>query len=82
MFPEFHRHYKITGKVLPENPAREQLDSLFYEAIGAVEFLSECEGATFNHGIYRMHTTQTLRKWEAIVSEAFPRSHLINASTG
>jgi len=48
------------------------IDTYANEIEGLKEFLVEYSGATFNNGLYRIHTIDSAKRWNLIVGDAFP----------
>lgn len=42
------------------------------KSFGAVTFMKEFQGQTFKEGLYRVHKTTELDKWNNILFETFP----------
>ncbi len=43
-----------------------------FGARGAASMFAACNGASFNRGLYRLHTIQEIPKWTKIATDAFP----------
>lgn len=42
-------------------------------ATGFTDFLTKCGGGSFGRGLYRVHTSEGIQKWTAIVQDTFPK---------
>jgi hypothetical protein len=72
MFDQFKQRYQVTSR-LPPGPPGTILRSPLEDTPGYEEFMREYAGATFNNGVYRVHTLEGRAKWERLIKGAFPR---------
>ena len=56
----FHKFFEFTGE-----KNKQEIQS-------AEEFLEYCSGKSFLNGLYRIHNTEDIPKWNGIVGKAFP----------
>ena len=70
MFERFKQRYQVTSRIPPGSGpiVRTPLES----TPGYEKFMREYAGATFNNGLYRIHTLDSRTKWEPLITEAFP----------
>jgi Domain of unknown function (DUF1851) len=68
----FDNHYRPDGQQRCSSEDVSQLAHLEPRAPGLVGFLSGHAGASFENGLYRIHSLGHMNKWTSIVAEAFP----------
>lgn len=71
MFEDFSRRYRVTSQV-PLAAGGDLAPHPLERTLGLDEFMARYEGATFNEGLYRIHTLEGRRKWSALAEEAYP----------
>lgn len=72
MFERFKQMYKVTYR-LPPDPSGTIVTRPLENTPGYEEFMREFAGASFNSGVYRVHTLKDRAKWTRLVAEAFPK---------
>jgi len=72
MFEPFKQRYKVTSRV-ESSPSAAIVTCPLEETPGYEEFIREYAGATFNDGVYRVHTLNDRAKWNGLITEAFPK---------
>ncbi|SEP36788.1 T6SS immunity protein Tdi1 domain-containing protein [Propionispora vibrioides] len=72
MFEKFCSEFKVNVKNEEPILLSEELEMYFNKSNGAIEFLRQYSGETFKEGLYRIHKTDQIAKWNAIIKSAFP----------
>lgn len=70
-FNNFTKEFR-TGFSERQSVISDELKNLVNNSIGSLEFLQNYSGTTFNDGLYRIHKTEEIDKWNAIIGEVFP----------
>jgi hypothetical protein len=71
MFERFRQRYKVTFR-LPSNPSDPIITTALEDTPGYEGFMREYAGATFNDGVYRVHTLEGRIQWTDRIIEVFP----------
>lgn len=71
MFERFKQRYKVTFR-LPNSVGAIATNAL-ENTPGYEELMRECAGATFNDGLYRLHTLEDRAKWDLLIAKMFPK---------
>ncbi len=72
MFERFKKKYRVTSRPPPGAPGPILMNSL-ENTQGYEEFMRDYAGATFNGGLYRVHTLENRARWTHLIEEAHPR---------
>lgn len=71
MFDKFCKTFDVKFKDF-DTKLKESHLAILNQSLGAVTFMKEFQGQTFKEGLYRVHKTNDLDKWNNIVFETFP----------
>lgn len=71
MFDRFRTTFHLDG-VNPDSAKGPLPDGRLRAISGFAEFFSEFAGASFGHGLYRVHDGESARVASALISDAFP----------
>jgi hypothetical protein len=71
MFDKFFLTYDVKFKGF-DTELKERHLAVLNHSIGAVTFMKEFQGQTFNKGLYRIHKISDLDKWNSILFDTFP----------
>lgn len=72
MFKRFVGNFALTSRSQKATTKQLTLPKLLSQASGASEFFSNFAGATFNGGLYRVHSLAEIEKWTRQVESFFP----------
>lgn len=72
MFKEFCKYFNIPEMKDDRCVTKIKSDSIKNIDLGFNEFLNNYQGDSFGGGIYRVHNYDDIKKWNEIVSDAFP----------
>lgn len=71
MFEKFCLAFDVKFQGLNTEINERHLSILNYSK-GAVRFMKEFQGQSFQEGLYRVHKTSDLDKWNSIIFDSFP----------
>lgn len=71
-FERFLGQFSLTGSSLEELNDTVIFPLLVHQVKGAVEFLTQFGGCSFNNGLYRVHLPENINKWTLILKKCFP----------
>ncbi|WP_300379878.1 T6SS immunity protein Tdi1 domain-containing protein [Clostridium sp.] len=72
MFKDFYKHFNVPKIEENRYCMKAKIYSVENLALGFNELLNNYQGNSFGGGIYRLHNYDDIKKWNEIVSDAFP----------
>jgi hypothetical protein len=71
MFERFKQRYTVTSRLSTGSPG-PIVASPLENTPGYEDFMREYAGATFNEGVYRVHSLEARASWTRLVEQAYP----------
>ena len=71
MFERFTQQYTVTSRLSTGSPGAIVMSPL-ENTPGYEDFMREYAGATFNEGVYRVHSLEARASWTRLVEQAYP----------
>ncbi|MDY6994763.1 MAG: DUF1851 domain-containing protein, partial [Pseudomonadota bacterium] len=70
MYKSFFDNYKKSSQI-ENTPVADLVSNIEPYAHGFSELMANYGGATFNEGLYRLHSVQDILKWSQLIEEVF-----------
>lgn len=72
MFKDFCRYFNVPEVGKNKYYTEDKIDGFQNSVLGFNELLNNYQGSSFGEGIYRLHNYSDIKKWNKVISDAFP----------